>query len=500
MADSAKIMLSLLLLLPFFGALAQHPETDISRLQSLNESAAKKCTKQPDEALVLLEASEVLANRIGNDRDKAEIYTIRGCSYLFKNDFPKGKRSYEKALSLYEKLEDDDQIANTLDNLGLIEIHLRQFQAATDHFEKAIWKHIVLGRKSDLAYDYLRKANAYLGLGDFREAWTTIRLADAVIEDIVPNRNLEHYRNETKSAATAKTDSVFAVYQTMLPERKPSDSAYEEEALSIVNRIKSRVQDKTKLAESEKRESMLQSQKDVFIVIFLLLAILLVVLIFTFRLRRVKMQNRQLLTEQKLLRSQMNPHFIFNSVSNVQGLIRDGQSDEAIDYLTRFSKLTRQILESSNESHIALEEEIEMLENYCSVQRLLYNGNFEYEVSASEDLDTESIFIAPMLTQPFVENAIKHGIANRSQTGSVKISFFLKNAKLFVEITDNGKGFNQKNLQSKHKSLSIAITKNRLIHLGKGRQLAFEAKNLTDETGAIKGAKVTFEIPHIVET
>ncbi len=279
-----------------------------------------------------------------------------------------------------------------------------------------------------------------------------------------------------------------------------SDSAqHKAEVLDFVNKVKQKAQAQRNRDDLERLEAIKKSDREQYLFIFEALALLLLFMAFMLRLRRVKMKNRQLLTEQKLLRSQMNPHFIYNSVCNVQNLIRDGKSDEAIDYLTRFSKLTRQILESSDESHISLEEEVEMLDNYCSVQQLLYTKPFDYDISVGNGIDVESIFIAPMLTQPFVENAIRHGLRHNVENGRVNARFFLKNTRLFFEVCDNGKGFDEAQVSRQHKSLSTAITKNRLIHLGKDREYAFESVNILDAEGKITGAKVTFEIPYIHE-
>lgn len=152
--------------------------------------------------------------------------------------------------------------------------------------------------------------------------------------------------------------------------------------------------------------------------------------------------------KQKLLITQMNPHFIFNSIDNIQGLIQDKQDKEAVNYLTKFSKLTRQILENSNENYISLSEEVEMTQNYLAIQQLLYNNKFKFSISIEDTIDTESIFLPPMLTQPFIENAIKHGLSSKDENGMIAIHFYLKESKLFFEVTDNGKGFESNKVTS----------------------------------------------------
>lgn len=215
--------------------------------------------------------------------------------------------------------------------------------------------------------------------------------------------------------------------------------------------------------------------------------------------RRVKMKNKQLLTEQKLKRSQMNPHFIFNSIQNVRSLIHGKKEEAAIEYLNRFSRLTRQVLESSDENYISLTEETEMLRNYLSIQQLLYGNMFDFSISVPENMDTDAFFVPPMLAQPFVENAIKHGLAGKQQGGQISVRFLLKNKRLFFEVTDNGTGFSGSRKTENHKSMAMSITKERLSHYSRTAHFKFHAADILDENQQVKGAKVQFEIPYIYE-
>ena len=203
--------------------------------------------------------------------------------------------------------------------------------------------------------------------------------------------------------------------------------------------------------------------------------------------------------KQKLLITQMNPHFIFNSVQNIRSLINNKQNDEAVDYLGKFSTLTRQILENSNENYISLEEEVQMIQNYLSIQQLLYDNKFSYTVMVEESIEADSIFLPPMLAQPFIENAIKHGLSNTVENGKISVHFYLKESKLFFEVTDNGKGFDTDKKVSNHKSLAMTITKERLVTYTKNKDFVVQTDNLFNPEGVIRGAKVVFEVPYIYE-
>lgn len=200
---------------------------------------------------------------------------------------------------------------------------------------------------------------------------------------------------------------------------------------------------------------------------------------------------------QKLLLSQMNPHFIFNSIDNIQGLIHDGREQEATDYLSKFSRLTRQILENSSENYISLSEELQMLENYLGIQRLLYGQSFDFTIAVEPAIDPDATLVPPMLAQPFIENAIKHGLRGKS-VGSVGISFYMEHDKLLFEVTDNGEGFSERTRGGAHKSMAIQITRERL-RLSARHSVEIKSENIVGKDGSVSGAKVFFEIPYLYE-
>ncbi|HSD13669.1 MAG TPA: histidine kinase, partial [Flavobacterium sp.] len=180
-------------------------------------------------------------------------------------------------------------------------------------------------------------------------------------------------------------------------------------------------------------------------------------------------------------------------------LIYNNQDQDAVNYLTKFSKLTRQILENSTQNYISLAEEVEMIENYLVIQQLLYSNKFNYELAVDDAIDMETLLLPPMLTQPFIENAIKHGLSNKTEKGKIDISFYLKENKLFFNVSDNGKGFETSQKTTGHKSLAMTITKERLIGYTKNQNFAVLTDNIKDNDENIVGAKVSFEIPYIYE-
>ncbi len=199
--------------------------------------------------------------------------------------------------------------------------------------------------------------------------------------------------------------------------------------------------------------------------------------------------------ERRLLRSQMDPHFIFNALGNIQSMILQQDTIPAVSYLNKFAKLTRQILEQSRKETISLEEEIGTLKNYIELQQLRLNNSFDYEIICDESVEYD-ILIPPLLLQPFIENAVEHGLKPKSkdEKGILEIHFTQQTDQknLICTIKDNGIGLaasRKLKINKNHQSLSTTITDERLAKMQKEhpnagfKVLEREAKN--GESGCI---------------
>lgn len=197
------------------------------------------------------------------------------------------------------------------------------------------------------------------------------------------------------------------------------------------------------------------------------------------------------------LRAQMNPHFIFNSLNSIQQFILQGNADEANRYLARFSRLQREILHHCDQHLITLEKEIEILLLYLQLEQLRFQGHFEFSIEVDEEIDPNEIRIPPMMLQPFVENAIWHGLMPRQGHRQVQISFQIQGDHLLrCMVQDNGIGReaaarNRKN--SGHESKGLTLVNERLRILQQQYQQPFEAV-ITDKVhpdGTAAGTTVT---------
>ena len=207
-------------------------------------------------------------------------------------------------------------------------------------------------------------------------------------------------------------------------------------------------------------------------------------------------------TETAVLRLQMDPHFIYNALNGVDDMIRQGKNEKASEYLYRISHLLRQILEQSEELSISLLEEKELLHLYLSAEQIRLGDRLRYEFLVQDGLDAEVEQIPTMILQPFVENAIWHGIAPKPQGGLVTVTFSQEHGVLRVEITDNGVGRSRapKHLKKKYESKAISITQRRfdLIKETTGQSSSgFEIIDLFDPKGAPTGTRVLFTFPKV---
>jgi hypothetical protein len=244
------------------------------------------------------------------------------------------------------------------------------------------------------------------------------------------------------------------------------------------------------------------------------LIILAIVIISVLNIRKVlelrRKETMEVLTqklsmERRLLQSQMDPHFVFNALGNIQSIILKNEKQSAIDYLSRFSKLMRQILVHSKKESISLGDEIDTLKHYIELQKLRLNFSFDYTIESSDWMN-EHINIPPMLIQPFIENAIEHGLKPlpASKKGLLFISFVLNEPKecLVCSITDNGIGIEKskeikKSINTQHQSMAISITKERMQQMLKENELAgFTIKEIKDNDGMPAGTCATISIPY----
>ncbi|WP_373495244.1 histidine kinase [Aquiflexum sp.] len=201
--------------------------------------------------------------------------------------------------------------------------------------------------------------------------------------------------------------------------------------------------------------------------------------------------------ESAALRAQMNPHFIFNCLGSIQHFISENDPDSAMRYLANFARLVRLALHSSVDGVHTLREEVEMLEHYLTLEQLRFRNKFTFAIKVDSDLNSDDISLPPLLVQPFVENAILHGMKNKTKNGRISIHLFIKDGYLNVQVCDNGPGLHPDGTipVSNRKSIGMMLTERRLALLaGKASGSSFQIENIVGSDGSVLGTKVVVKV------
>jgi sensor histidine kinase YesM len=210
--------------------------------------------------------------------------------------------------------------------------------------------------------------------------------------------------------------------------------------------------------------------------------------------------------EMQALRAQMNPHFIFNSLNSINRFILQNNKTQASEYLTKFSKLVRMILQNSQAPLITLESELESLQLYLELEAVRFDHHFEFKINVEDGLDVSGIMVPPLIIQPYTENAIWHGLMNKEEKGHLNIDIEQGNDELLLKITDDGIGRKQAAIlagksTARHKSMGLKITADRIAMLQRlnRHESPVTINDLVHADGSAAGTEVVIKMPLMYE-
>ena len=219
---------------------------------------------------------------------------------------------------------------------------------------------------------------------------------------------------------------------------------------------------------------------------------------------KTQLQQQATELEMQALRAQMNPHFIFNSLNSINRFILEKNSPQASEYLTKFSRLMRMILQNSQASLISMESELESLELYLNLEVLRFDNHFDYKISVADDLDLSELKVPPLIIQPYVENAIWHGLMHKEEKGQLDIEVSQEDNYLYVKVIDNGIGRRKaaelaSKSATKHKSMGLKITADRIAMMRHAHsdESVIKINDLVEPDGCAAGTEVIIKIPVI---
>lgn len=249
------------------------------------------------------------------------------------------------------------------------------------------------------------------------------------------------------------------------------DSLFTIEKNAAINEL----EQKYNKSENEKKISDLNKENEIaslnvkFLGVGILAAVLIIiVIVFFYRQTVLNNKFKALETQQRLNRARMDPHFFFNALSSIQTLSMDRENSGMVSKLiSQFSKIMRQSLESTYDELITVEEEIDFLNNYLTIQNMRFPNKFDSEIKVDESIEQNELKVPGMLLQPFIENSVEHGFKNINYRGKIDISFAKEKDQLKITISDNGEGFGASTSIKKYPSRATQIITDRLYILNK---------------------------------
>ncbi len=402
-------------------------------------------------------------------------------------------KAYIKAIDAIEKAKVLAQELNSLVYLGVINsnlcnnyVEIEAYDAAIAHGLEGLRIKDELGQNTDILLNNL--GYAYLKKGDYRQA---IHYLSRVSQDSQPVLRSLVYNNLSQSHSGLK--SYETAWQYARLHKAINDSLHIVQARqrdSIANLLSSyeteRSQQQIDLlnVQNELSESKINAQKNTIWAIGIFAGLLLLSSFLLYKNQKAKQSLKTANIRHRLLQTQLNPHFLFHALNSIQSFIYFNKKEESIDYLTSFSRLMRSVLESSDQDFITVEEDVRSIREYLRLQELNISKAFAHSVLVDEELDGEAIMIPPMFTQPFVENALLHGIGEMDD-GKVEIQYEIKKGKLKVMIADNGKGARNKGSDGSrmHRSMSTGILHERMLNLKETHGYVCQVDAISNDSG-----------------
>lgn len=434
---------------------------------------------------------------------KVAIFNDLGGISQSKKQYKKSLMWYDSMIVACKKADYINGLSTAYSNRALVHKALKQYKQALSDVSEAMEYDKKLCRNYSKIVNKTHAGQILMELNRFAEAKTI--LTDALNQTKI----LKTYPEEEAIIHNAlaiigeKTGNWKSAYEHYLAYKNGIDSIRNSETNKTIQDLEIKYQTsekEKKIADlhSENELKNLQINRNKYIIFSLIVFSLLIISFFLYlsTRNRLKQQKRQAALQQKLLRSQLNPHFIFNAIGSIQSYMYHNDAKSASSYLAKFASLMRSILNQSSQELIPLSEEVEMLDNYLSLEKLRRNTAFQYQLNVDEGIDAEETMLPSMLVQPFVENAIKHAFISDNEENNIKIYFSKTEKILQVKVEDNGVGINQTAQNEKgHKSMASDIFKHRMQIMGKKweNEARFSIIDLSEVGG--KGTRVIFSIP-----
>lgn len=467
--------------------------------------------KQYPVAIETYKKSLLLEKELNNTLGLAINNQNLGECYEELNDLKLALNYYRKSLALNEEINSDRGRVICNNSIAKIYIKQNRLNEALRILDPTLKKAIAISDKFITTSVYINMGWAYIKLGNYELAETN--LLEGILLAKKHNLHLsqalgheflsELYSIQNKSDQALQS---FKTYKSIEDDiNNETNIRYVQDIIFKYDSEKKNNQIETLARQNELIQLKLKKKENTLLISALLLALSVIILYILYKQYQLKNDKKLLTLEQSMLRSQMNPHFIFNSLNSIKLYIINNEKKNAVYYLNKFSKLVRKILEASSLKEITLAEELETAELYMNIENIRFSNEIGFKINIQEGLDVDAIKIPSLVLQPFLENSIWHGLS--SKEGAKQITIDIQNQDNYliaISITDNGIGRDaseviKENKVLKRNSIGITITKERLENFSKDYQNSYDVNiiDLFDENNLAVGTKVVVLIPTI---
>ena len=444
-----------------------------------------------NQAIETYQKAIALNDRFNLGRDLTYIRSNMGNAYSELKEYDKALNAYQKSLKIANEFNSQPGIAINLTNIGGVYNMMNRHERALTYYLKALGIYEKLAEKSDIALNLLAVGGTYTELKRplLAEEYLLRGLKLAKELGIKPSV-LEAY--DYLSDLYASTKDFSQAYKFKELYHALNDSIFSKEKVNQINELQTKYETAQKdqeiallTKENEVHQAKVERQATLRNALIGGVISLLLIAGLIFYTMRQRLKSQKLITakneeikvshlkeelktlEMKALRAQMNPHFLFNSLNSINTMIIKDEKDDASRYLTKFSKLVRLMLENSEQPKVTLKDELDMLGTYIQLESSRFENKMDYQIKVAPSIDTESTYLPSMVLQPFVENAIWHGLLHNEDKGLLTIDIKEEDDYLQCSIIDNGIGREeslkvQKQTGFKKKSMGIKITADRL--------------------------------------
>lgn len=439
----------------------------------------------------LLEALE-LSKTGKNVKNEAKAYSMLAHTYFQYNDYNKAINYTQKAISLYQKEKDTIGLSETYNNLAVIYKNQGNAIGALEYNLKSLELNKLTKNNSAIAKSYNNLGQVYTLVKNRQKALFYYKKA---VKLNIKNGNYnsgalinigEYYARlkNTKKAKdyfnqalqnSFKTENIFVqkyvadkLLNISLQNKDYKNSLKYQQIRDSLQLLQTQLGNKENLKLNESQYKLIENKvklqqvnarnmrnRIIFIAVLVILVILGLLFWQRLKNKQLELQKEKIHLESAVLRSQMNPHFIFNALSAIQNSLFDNDPIKSASYLSRFAKLIRQNFDFISEKEITLADELDLLKNYIETQKVRFKEKFDYTIEIDENLDIHTIKVPPLLLQPLVENAIEHGFNGKTDKGIIIVKIHRENNHIQYEVADNGKGFNPNRKDKKLHSISI---------------------------------------------